>query len=235
MRLHAGCGEAVQGTFLAEGGDAIMVSDTTVRSNTEIVREYVHRVFNNHELDQVSAYLAPEVKWHGGTLGTIEGSENVTQMLRGIIGALPDLNAAEQDLVSVVARHAFGEYAVQPPPGLAILVPEVEFIGNEPGLVHQEGGGERRPHRAACEVSEVQSVPGRLNNVSFKSRAWVAANVNRSTLRSLNRHAVTCEQAATIRSGERTNERALDMRINAHHDLFERTLPPLAVQHWSGE
>ena len=44
-----------------------------------------------------------------GTLGTIEGSENVTQMLRGIIGALPDLNAAEQDLVangnSVAVRY----------------------------------------------------------------------------------------------------------------------------------
>jgi len=71
-----------------------MVSDTSVRSNTEIVREYIDRVFNNHDLDQASAYLAPGVKWHGGTLG------NVTQMLRGIIGALPDLNAAEQDLVA---------------------------------------------------------------------------------------------------------------------------------------
>src|SRR5260370_29761388 len=116
-----------------------------------------------------------------------------------------------------------------------MLVPGVEFIGNEPRLVHQEGGGERRPHCATCEVSKVQSIPGRLNNVTFKSRAWVAANVNRSTLRSLNRHAVTGEQAATIRSGERTNERALDMRINAHHDVFERSIPPLAVQHWSGE
>ena len=85
-----------------------MVSDASVRSNTEIVREYVDRVFNNQNLDQASAYLAPQVKWHGGTLGTIEGRENVTQMLRGFIGALPDLHAAEQDIVangnSVVVR-----------------------------------------------------------------------------------------------------------------------------------
>jgi hypothetical protein len=47
-----------------------MVSDTSVRSNTEIVREYVDRVFNKQHLDQAPAYLAPEVKWHGGTLGT---------------------------------------------------------------------------------------------------------------------------------------------------------------------
>jgi integrase len=49
------------------------------------------------------------VKWLGRTLGTIEGRENVTQMLRGFIGALPDLHAAEQDIVangnSVVVRY----------------------------------------------------------------------------------------------------------------------------------
>src|SRR5437016_9156303 len=96
-----------------------------------------------------------------------------------------------------------------------------------PPAAHQEGGSERRPHRAACEVREVQCVPGRLNNVAFKSRAWVAANVNRSSLRSFNRHAVASQQAATVRSGERANERALDVRINAHRNVFERTLPPL--------
>ena len=45
--------------------------------------------------------------WHGQTLGTIEGVDNVTGMLRGFIGALPDLHAAEQDIV------AAGEQAFQ--------------------------------------------------------------------------------------------------------------------------
>jgi predicted ester cyclase len=40
------------------------------------------------------------VKWHGGLLGTVVGSESVTGMLRGFIGALPDLHAAEQDIVA---------------------------------------------------------------------------------------------------------------------------------------
>ncbi len=38
--------------------------------------------------------------WHGQTLGTIVGLDNVTGMLRGFIGALPDLHAAEQDIVA---------------------------------------------------------------------------------------------------------------------------------------
>ena len=77
-----------------------MASETTVRSNTEIVREYTQRVFNEHDPDLASEYFTPEVKWHGGLLGTVEGSESVTQMLNGFIGALPDLHATEQDIVA---------------------------------------------------------------------------------------------------------------------------------------
>jgi hypothetical protein len=47
------------------------------------------------------------VTWHGQTLGTIEGVDNVTGMLRGFIGALPDLHTAVQDIV------AAGEQAFQ--------------------------------------------------------------------------------------------------------------------------
>ena len=77
-----------------------MASETTVRSNTEIVREYTQRVFNEHDPGLSSEYFTPEVKWHGGLLGTVEGSENVTGMLRGFLGALPDLHATEQDIVA---------------------------------------------------------------------------------------------------------------------------------------
>jgi predicted ester cyclase len=77
-----------------------MASETAVRSNTEIVREYTQRVFNEHNPDLASEYLAPEVKWHGGLLGSVEGVANVTEMLRGFIGALADLHATEQDAVA---------------------------------------------------------------------------------------------------------------------------------------
>jgi C-1 hydroxylase len=77
-----------------------MASETTTRSNIEIVREYTERVFNQNSPDLAAKYLAPGVAWHGQTLGTIEGVDNVTGMLRGFIGALPDLHAAEQDIVA---------------------------------------------------------------------------------------------------------------------------------------
>jgi predicted ester cyclase len=80
--------------------EAFMASETAVRSNTEIIREYTQRVFYQHDPDLASEYLRREMKWHGGLLGAVEGPENVTAMLRDFIGALPDLHAVEQDMVA---------------------------------------------------------------------------------------------------------------------------------------
>ena len=77
-----------------------MAGDTAVGSNVEIVREYTGRVFKAHDPDLASEFVTSDVKWHGGTLGTVEGVENLVGLLRGFIGALPDLNAQEQDIVA---------------------------------------------------------------------------------------------------------------------------------------
>jgi len=70
---------------------------STSEANLALAREYVDRVFNAHQPELAVEYLTPNVKWHGGTLGTIEGPENVVALLQSFIGALPDLNAVEQD------------------------------------------------------------------------------------------------------------------------------------------
>ena len=73
---------------------------TKLEANKELVRAYTRTVFNEHQTDRASEFLAPEVKWHGGTPGTVDGLANVAAMLRGFVGALPDLTATEQDLVA---------------------------------------------------------------------------------------------------------------------------------------
>src|SRR6476619_6389287 len=78
----------------------MMTTGTAVESNVELVREYTRRVFNEHNPELASEFVTPDVKWHGGTLGSIEGSDNLIALLRGFIGALPDLNAQEQDIVA---------------------------------------------------------------------------------------------------------------------------------------
>jgi predicted ester cyclase len=77
-----------------------MTSDPVVASNIEIARDYTRRVFNAHNPDLAAEFVTRDVKWHGGTLGTVEGVENLVGLLRGFIGALPDLNAQEQNVVA---------------------------------------------------------------------------------------------------------------------------------------
>lgn len=71
-----------------------------IDANKKLVRNYVRVVFNEHQPNRASEFFSSDVKWHGGTLGTIEGRDNVAAMLGGFIGALPDLIATEQDIVA---------------------------------------------------------------------------------------------------------------------------------------
>jgi predicted ester cyclase len=79
-------------------------TDVSKASSTDekvaVAREFVARVFNDHQPELAMEYFTPQMTWHGGSLGTITGAENVTGLLRSFIGALPDLNAAEQDVVA---------------------------------------------------------------------------------------------------------------------------------------
>jgi steroid delta-isomerase-like uncharacterized protein len=71
-----------------------------VEANKRIAREYIQRVFNEHQTDLINDYVTPDVVWHGGILGDVAGAENVTGLLGSFIGALPDLHAVEQDVVA---------------------------------------------------------------------------------------------------------------------------------------
>jgi predicted ester cyclase len=154
-----------------------MASETAVRSNTEIIREYTQRVFNEHSPDRASEFLAPEVKWHGGLLGTVEGVENVTEMLRGFLGALPDLHAAEQDVVAaddsvamryvVEARHE-GNLLGIAPTGRRVRWDAVDVFRLADGMVVEEWvrrrpgvdpASSRRVHAAVALGSSLVTQP----------------------------------------------------------------------------
>jgi steroid delta-isomerase-like uncharacterized protein len=77
------------------------MSDTLpIEKKVEIAREFVARVFNEHHPDRAREYFTDDVVWHGGSLGKIVGADNMVNLLHAFIGALPDLNAAEQDLIA---------------------------------------------------------------------------------------------------------------------------------------
>jgi steroid delta-isomerase-like uncharacterized protein len=69
-------------------------------ANKKLAREYIGQVFNQHKPEKAADYVTNDVVWHGGSLGEITGAEGLVGLLRSFIGALPDLDAVEQDIVA---------------------------------------------------------------------------------------------------------------------------------------
>jgi steroid delta-isomerase-like uncharacterized protein len=72
----------------------------SVEQRVAVAREFVSVVFNGHHPERAEEYLTPDVVWHGGSLGTVSGVENMTALLTGFLGALPDLRAEEQAVIA---------------------------------------------------------------------------------------------------------------------------------------
>jgi predicted ester cyclase len=68
-------------------------------SRTEIVRDLMHRLFNGHSPQLASLYCSPDLVWHGGSVGTVQGIHNYEDVMREFFDALPDVHAVEQDVV----------------------------------------------------------------------------------------------------------------------------------------
>lgn len=99
-------------TNTPQGKDGEMTSPQELEENKRIVREFIETAFNQHQADEAAALLTPDMKWHGGTLGTVEGRENVAGLVRTIVDALPDLHNVEQDIIAerdIVAVRAVVE------------------------------------------------------------------------------------------------------------------------------
>jgi predicted ester cyclase len=63
-----------------------------------LVDEFIQRVFNEHNADATGDYFSTDVQWHGGTLGTISGSDAMTSFYSDLFAALPDLHITTLDI-----------------------------------------------------------------------------------------------------------------------------------------
>ena len=119
----------------------------TTETNLALGREYIDGVFNAHQPDLAAEYRTPDVKWHGGKLGTIEGPDNIVGLLRGFICGLPDLNAVEQDAIAqgdlvamrfvIYATHKGPLFGV-PPTGNHLQWTTVDIYRMEDGKIAEE-------------------------------------------------------------------------------------------------
>ena len=76
------------------------MTTTNLEENKRIVRAFIDAAFNQHDPKRAADYMTPDIKWHGGTLGTVEGRDNFAGLIGAIVGALPDLRNVEQDVIA---------------------------------------------------------------------------------------------------------------------------------------
>jgi len=124
-----------------------MSDQAQLEANKRLAREYIQRVFNEHRPDLSSEYVTSDVVWHGGILGDIAGAGNVSGLLSAFIGALPDLYAAEQDVVAendlvtvrlVVKATQQGDLLGVPASGTAIQWNAVDIYRIRDGRISEE-------------------------------------------------------------------------------------------------
>jgi steroid delta-isomerase-like uncharacterized protein len=85
-------------TTQAKGDE--MTTQNDLEENKRIVRAFIEAAFNQHQADRAKDYMTSDIKWHGGTLGTVEGRDNFAGLIGAIVAALPDLRNVEQDIIA---------------------------------------------------------------------------------------------------------------------------------------
>src|ERR1700737_2024585 len=85
-----------QGRGTSQGGR--MTAQSQLEENKRIVRAFIEAAFNQHQADRAAEYMTSDIKWHGGTLGTVEGRDNFAGLIGAIVSALPDLRNVERTI-----------------------------------------------------------------------------------------------------------------------------------------
>jgi len=70
----------------------------TVASNKLVVMNFMEDVLNGHHGDHAGLYLSDDMQWHGGTVGTVAGGNNVGGLMTQVVTAIPDLKTEVKDI-----------------------------------------------------------------------------------------------------------------------------------------
>src|SRR5579864_6049440 len=70
----------------------------SVRANERVVEAFLQDVINEHNGDHAATYLNPDMRWSGGTAGTITGRANVAGLFASVVAAFPDAHVTINDI-----------------------------------------------------------------------------------------------------------------------------------------
>ena len=127
------------------------VTTEQLEANKKLARDYIDQVFNQHNPAKAADFVTSDVVWHGGSLGDISGADNLAGLLVQFIGALPDLYAAEQDIVAendlvlvrlVVSATVKGSLLGVPADGKAVKWTAYDVYRVTDGKISEEWAGD---------------------------------------------------------------------------------------------
>ena len=77
-----------------------MSQTLTIDQRIEIPRKFVAQVFNGQDPEGARDFFTADAGWHGPSIATVTGVDNIVALLGAFIGALSDVRAEEQDVIA---------------------------------------------------------------------------------------------------------------------------------------
>ena len=117
----------------------------------QVVLDFIEDVLNQHNGDHAAHYFTEDMKWHGGTVGTVAGRDSVAGLLTSVVAAIPDLRTDVQDIIvadnKVVVRLVVtgthkGDLLGIPASGNALRWDAVDVYRLEDGKIAEEWASE---------------------------------------------------------------------------------------------
>ncbi len=72
----------------------------TVDQRIEVPRRFMAEVFNGHDPERARDFFTPDAVWHGPSIATVTGVDNIVPLLTAFISPLSNIRAEEQDVIA---------------------------------------------------------------------------------------------------------------------------------------
>ena len=122
-----------------------------IRANEAVVEAFMRDVLDEHHGAHAAKYLTADMQWHGGSVGTVAGRDNVTGLMTTVVTSIPDLHAAQQDIFGqgdevvvrlVVTGTQTGPLLGIPASGRAVRWDAIDVYRLSGGKIAEEWAGE---------------------------------------------------------------------------------------------
>ena len=77
-----------------------MSQTLTVDQRIEVPRRFMAEVFNGHDPERARDFFTSDAVWHGPSIATVTGVDNIVPLLTAFISPLSNIRAEEQDVIA---------------------------------------------------------------------------------------------------------------------------------------